>query len=84
MARNSHRFSNGPKLSPEQAARQGGISRQAIAMLGAERAIAFLNGHDAQLGGRPLDLAIESAEGLATAQRRLDDVAASGSTPVSN
>lgn len=75
MARHSNRFSNSPRLSPEQAARQGGISQQAIATLGAPEAIAFLNGHDAELGGRPLDLAIASAQGLEAAQRRLADIA---------
>jgi len=75
MARHSTRFSNSPRLSPEQAARQGGISQQAIAMLGVPEAIAFLNGHDAELGGRPLDLAIASAQGLEAAQRRLADIA---------
>lgn len=81
MARKSYKFTNGPRLSPEQAARQGGISQRAIAMLGAEQAIAFLNGHDAELGGRPLDLAIESVQGLETAQRRLDALAAITPTP---
>jgi len=45
----------------------------AIARLGAQDAIAFLNGDDAQLGGRPLDLAIESAEGLRAAEQRLEE-----------
>ncbi|MET0248663.1 MAG: hypothetical protein ABW164_02920 [Sphingobium sp.] len=81
MARQSHRFSNGPRLSPEQAARQGGISRQAIALLGGPDAIAFLNGHDAELGGRPLDLAIESVNGLEAAQQRLNAIAGAGQAP---
>ncbi|WP_232307498.1 hypothetical protein [Sphingobium chungbukense] len=45
----------------------------AIARLGAREAIAFLNGNDEKLGGRPLDLAIESIEGLRAAEQRLDE-----------
>lgn len=81
MARQTSRFNNGPRLSPEQAARQGGISRQAIALLGGPDAIAFLNGHDAELGGRPLDLAIKSAQGLEAAQQRLHILASKDRTP---
>lgn len=73
MARQSGRYSNGPRLSPEQAARQGRISQLAIARLGTQGAIAFLNGNDEKLGGRPLDLAIKSAEGLRVAEQCLED-----------
>ncbi|WP_218036724.1 hypothetical protein [Sphingobium sp. EM0848] len=73
MARQSGRHFNGPRLSPEQAARQGRISQLAIARLGAQDAIAFLNGNDEKLGGRPLDLAIESFEGLRTVEQRLEE-----------
>ncbi|KKW92224.1 hypothetical protein CAF53_12250 [Sphingobium sp. LB126] len=73
MARQSGRHFSGPRLSPEQAARQGRISQLAIARLGAREAIAFLNGNDEKLGGRPLDLAIESIEGLRAAEQRLDE-----------
>ncbi|WP_375195878.1 hypothetical protein [Sphingobium sp.] len=73
MARQSGRHSNGPRLSQEQAARQGRITQLAIARLGAQDAIAFLNGNDEKLGGRPLDLAIESVEGLRAAGQRLED-----------
>lgn len=73
MARRSGRYSSGPRLSPEQAARQGRISQLAIARLGATDAIAFLNGNDEKLGGRPLDLAIDSIEGLRAAEERLED-----------
>jgi hypothetical protein len=54
-----------PRLSAEQAARQGRAARlawESFAEPGA--AIAFLNGHDDALGGRPIDLAVASATGL--------------------
>lgn len=73
MARQFGRFSSGPRLSPEQAARQGRISQMAIVRLGATAAIGFLNGHDEKLGGRPLDLAIDSVEGLRAVEQRLED-----------
>lgn len=73
MARQSGRYSNAPRLSAEQAARQGRISQLAIARLGPQGAIAFLNGNDEKLGGRPLDLAIKSAEGLRVAEQCLED-----------
>lgn len=73
MARQSNRYFSGPRLSPEQAARQGRISQRAIARLGPQGAIAFLNNNDEKLGGRPLDLAIESNEGLRAAEQRLEE-----------
>lgn len=75
MARQSGRFSSGPRLSPEQAARQGRISQIVIARLGATAAIDFLNGYDEKLGGRPLELAIDSVEGLRAVEERLEDQA---------
>jgi len=60
---------NGPRLSAEQAQRQGQVSSAAFLSLGQAGAIAFLNGHDDGLGARPLDLAIESDEGLAAVQQ---------------
>lgn len=71
MTRHNSKFGNRPRLSPEEAARQGRISQAAIAHLGAQAAIAFLNGHDDALGGRPIDLAIASVEGLAAAEQSL-------------
>ncbi len=73
MTRHSNKFGNRPRLSPEQAARQGRISQLAIAQLGAQNAILFLNGHDEKLGGRPLDFAIASVEGLEAAEQLLLD-----------
>jgi len=56
---------NAPRLSPEQAARQGRATKLAIDTLGKPAAVVeFLNGHHDGLGGRPIDLAVASAEGL--------------------
>lgn len=71
MSRGFRKADSTPRLSPEPAARQGRISRSAIARLGAPGAIAFLNRHDDGLGGRPLDRAIESMEGLQEAEALL-------------
>jgi len=54
-----------PTLSAECAARQGGIASLAFECLGGrEAAIRFLNEPHANLGGRPLDLAIADAQGF--------------------
>lgn len=54
------------RLTPEQATRQGQVATGAFRHFGdRDAAMAFLNDHDEALGGRPLDLAIASAEGLA-------------------
>ncbi|MDZ7894787.1 MAG: antitoxin Xre/MbcA/ParS toxin-binding domain-containing protein [Sphingobium sp.] len=65
-----NRFS-GPRLLPEQAARQGQVSRTAFLVLGKDEAIRFLNSHDEALGGRPLDLATQSPDGLQTVEAHL-------------
>jgi uncharacterized protein (DUF2384 family) len=52
-------------LSHEQSKRQGQVVRSAHAALGDVDAVRdFLNSHHAALGGRPLDLAVASDEGL--------------------
>lgn len=61
----------GAVLSPDQARRQSQITNAAFLALGQAKAIAFLNSHDEGLGGRPLDLAVASAEGLAAVEARL-------------
>ncbi len=62
----------GPRLTPEEAARQGQASRLAFDALGkSDAVIAFLNTDDPELGGRPLDLAIASPEGLLSVERAL-------------
>jgi len=69
----SFRKPSTPSLSPDQAARQGLVSRLAFDKLRQPAAvIAFLNTHDAALGGRPIDLAIASREGLLNVERALD------------
>lgn len=57
------RRSNAPRLDPDGARRQGEITRLAFLLLGRDRAIDFLNSENADLGARPLDLAIASADG---------------------
>jgi uncharacterized protein (DUF2384 family) len=61
-----------PRLAPDQAARQGRVSRLAFETLRQPAAvIAFLNTHDAALGGRPIDLAVASQDGLLSVERVL-------------
>ena len=71
MNRPFARRSNAPRLSPEEAARQGKASWLAFEALGSKDAITFLNGHDESLGGRPIDLAIKSDEGFAAVESAL-------------
>jgi len=67
-----YKRSTTPRLAPEQIERQGRISRLAFEALGQPaEAITFLNTHHAILGGRPIDLAIASAEGLLDVERAL-------------
>ena len=55
-----------PRLSAEQAQRQGHVARDAWTALGSREAVmTFLNVHHHALDGRPLDLAIDSDAGLA-------------------
>lgn len=63
-----------PRLSPEAQQRQGRISTEAFLALGRDEALRFLNTPDAALGGRPLELATESAEGLAKVRQAIGDV----------
>jgi uncharacterized protein (DUF2384 family) len=63
---------NAPRLTPEQAERQGSASRRAVEVLGrTDEVIAFLNTHDEALGGRPIDIAVASAEGLSAVEQAL-------------
>lgn len=62
--RTHFRRSDRPKLSPDAAGRQGQVTKLALQALGKEEAIAYLNLASDELGGRPLDLATASAEGL--------------------
>jgi hypothetical protein len=61
-----------PRLAPDQVERQGRVSRLTFEALRQPAAvIAFLNTHDEILGGRPIDLAIASPEGLLRVERAL-------------
>lgn len=61
-----------PRLNPDQAKRQGLVSRLAFEALRQPAAvIAFLNTHDDALGGRPIDLAVASESGLLSVERAL-------------
>ena len=62
------RKSTTARLSDDCAKRQGRVARIAFEMLGRDGATSFLNAHDEGLGGRPLDLAIASADGLAAVE----------------
>ena len=54
-----------PKLTADAASRQGRVTFLALDLLGGkDAALAFLNSHHEDLAGRPLDIAVASAEGL--------------------
>ena len=60
------------RLSPEAAERQGKAARLAWEAFGdRDGMIAFLNTHDDALGGRPIDLAVESVAGLQIVEEAL-------------
>lgn len=66
---------------PEQAKRQGEVANLAFLHLGGrERAMSFLNNYDANLEGRPLDIAIASVEGCWRVRRAILRLAASRSS----
>jgi hypothetical protein len=65
------RRSRAPQLAPEKARRQGEITQLALLLLGRDRAIAFLNSDNPELGARPLDLATQSADGCASVEAAL-------------
>jgi uncharacterized protein (DUF2384 family) len=61
---------DGPRLSADEAKRQGEVTRLALAALvDAGAALSFLNTRHAELDGRPIDLAIASPEGLAAVEK---------------
>ena len=59
------RRSNAERLLPANAKRQGHITNLALATLGRENAIIFLNSQNDRLGARPLARAIASDAGWA-------------------
>lgn len=62
--RTHFRRSDRPKLTPDAAGRQGRVTKLALEALGKDEAIAYLNLDSVTLGGRPLDLATGSVDGL--------------------
>jgi uncharacterized protein (DUF2384 family) len=63
---------DGVRLSPEAAQRQGQAAKLAWTRFGdSAAAVAFLNTHHDALGGRPIDLAVASPEGLAAVEQLL-------------
>lgn len=73
--RNHFRRSNSPKLAVDAASRQGQVTKLALEKLGGkDAAIAYLNLESDRLGGRPLDLATASAEGLKKVEHDLASV----------
>lgn len=69
--RNYFRRSGSPKLAPDAASRQGHVTKMALDALGKDAAIAYLNLESPVLGGRPLDLATASVDGLRQVERHL-------------
>lgn len=59
-------------LSAQAAQRQGAVTHLAFSLLGRDGAIEFLNSPDEELGRRPIDLALESDEGLRSVEARLN------------
>lgn len=65
------------RLAPEAAARQGRVATLAWEVFrDRDAVVAFLNTHDDVLGGRPIDLAVESAPGLVAVEQALGSRAA--------
>jgi hypothetical protein len=64
-ARTFRKYAPPSSLSPEQCRRQTEVLRAACDKLFPRgTAIAFLNSHNAKLGGKPLQLALDSDDGL--------------------
>jgi uncharacterized protein (DUF2384 family) len=71
--------SSAPKLSADGARRQGEVTHLAFLLLGGrDAAVEFLNNPDVGLGGRPIDIAIASAEGAAAVTRAIRRLADRG------
>lgn len=65
---------DGVRLTPDAAQRQGKAAKLAWDRFGdSAAAVAWLNTHDDSLGGRPIDLAVANAEGLAAVERALSE-----------
>lgn len=71
-----------PRLTPEEAVRQGAAARHAwSAFEDRDRVVAFLNRHDEALGGRPIDVAIASDAGLAAVEQAIHRSARAAGRP---
>lgn len=69
-----------PALSAEAAQRQGQVTHLAfLALGGRDAALEFLNLPNSTLGGRPLDIAIASAEGAKKVTQVIRHLAGEGS-----
>ena len=66
-----------PRLHPDALRRQGLITPKAFLALGRENAVAFLNEHHAGCGGRPLEIATASAEGMSRVELQIETMVAS-------
>ena len=63
---------NAPRLDPQAAERQGKVTNLAFDKFkDFAKVKEFMNTHDDALGGRPIDLAVASPEGLAAVQEFL-------------
>ena len=72
VARRFRRYAPASTLSPEQCRRQTDVLRAACEHLAPPgAAIAFLNAYDETLGGSPLQVALESDEGLFRVENHL-------------
>jgi len=60
-----------PRLAADEAKRQGEITLFAFQLLGKDAAIDFLNSENAQLGARPLDVAIGTVDGFGRVKAEL-------------
>ncbi|QZD95855.1 antitoxin Xre/MbcA/ParS toxin-binding domain-containing protein [Qipengyuania gelatinilytica] len=64
----------GTRLTPAAAKRESETTRLAMIILGREAAIFFMNEPNSQLGGRPIDLVIESEEGRERVEVELAEI----------
>lgn len=79
-ARRFRRYGPPSSLTPEQCRRQTVVLRAACDRLFPRgSAIAFLNAHNEKLGGKPLQLALESDDGLLRVEQHLAKMGGNGS-----
>ena len=64
----------GTILTPAAVKRQSDTTRLAMLVLGREAAISFMNEPNNRLGGRPIDLVIESEEGRERVEGELAEI----------